>query len=353
MVIFLYGSDGYRIKENVDSVIDAYHKKHKNGVNFYRFDLDPVRGKSRQGGTADHAFQAGRTSNGSDDFDSAVKSVSFFDEIKLIVIKNIFSDKSRSQNIQFLIKYLGLDADKKTVLLFADNKSKKDLQKENKDLFNVLNNKNNLVKETEPLSGVKLSNWVRSKFKENGHDITPAVAGLLIDMVGNDSWTLASEIEKLCNYKTYSEHSDKFVDSDYAHITEKDVSLLVGHKEESSVFDLIDAVGNRDRAKAFEMTYRLINSGHDSHYLLSMFVYHFENLLSVSDFLEKNGSSSAQLVAAKCGLHPFVARKTMGQAGKFQKIDLLNKFSRLADLDIASKNGQVNLEDALYNFVIS
>ena len=309
MIIFLYGSDGYRIKENVDSVVDAYHKKHKNGVNFYRFDLDPDKV--------------------CDDFDSAVKSVSFFDDVKLIVVKNIFGSRTHSQSITPVIKDLGLDADKKTVLLFAENKSKKDLQKENKDLFGTLNSKNNLVKEVEPLSGVKLSNWVKNKFKDNEHDITPAVADLLIGTVGNDSWALVNEINKLSNYKIGGS------------ITEKDISLLVGRKEESSVFDLIDAVGNRDGAKAFETMYRLVNSGHDSHYLLSMFVYHFENLLSVSD-----GSTPKHL-------HPFVAKKATSQARKFSKEDLLSKFNHLAELDIASKNGTTNLEDSLYNFVIS
>src|SRR3989338_8779451 len=315
MLIFLYGSDGYRLKENVDIIVGSYQKKHKSGVNLYRFSIEDGRRY--------------------DELDSAPKSVSFFDEAKLIIVKNVFDNRTHSQTFPILIKELGISSDKNTVLLFVENKNKKELQKADKELFSVLDCKDNLVKEIEPLSGVKLSNWVKNKFKENGHDVSPAVASLLISIVGSDSWALANEISKLSNYNIY-----RSLDSGWR-ITEKDVNLLVSRKEDDSIFELTDAVGNQNRAKAFEMMYRLTNSGHDPHYLLSMLAYHFENLLSVSD-----GSTPKHL-------HPFVVRKAISQARKFSKEDLLSKFNHLAGLDISSKNGQVNLEDALYNFVIN
>jgi len=84
-----------------------------------------------------------------------------------------------------------------------------------------------------------------------------------------------------------------------------------------------------------------------------MLVYHFENLLSVSDFIKKGNSFSSQSIAKQCGLHPFVAGKAISQARKFSEGLLLKRFNYLAGLDIASKNGQVNLEDALYNFAVA
>ena len=197
----------------------------------------------------------------------------------------------------------------------------------------------NIVRNIENLGGFKLVSWVKNKFKENGHDVSSGVAGLLIDMIGNESWSLINEINKLSNYKKGGT------------ITEKDVNLLVGRKEYDSIFDLTDAVGNKNRARAFEIMYRLINTGNDAHYILSMFAYHFENLLLVCDLADKSFSSG--MIAKKYGMHPFVVRKAVNQAAKFQQSDLLAKFNYLAELDVASKSGQVNLEDALYNFVVS
>ena len=339
MIIFLYGSDGYRLKENVDAIADSYQKKHKSGVNLYRFN-----------------FASDRNYN---DLTSAVKSVSFFEEVKLVIVKNVFDNKIYSENIVVLIKDFNLDKIKDVVLVLVEDKIQKDLEKRNKDLFSLLNSKNNLVRNIGFLSGSKLSDWVKSKFKGKGHNVSSAVVGLLIDIVGNpapeqarcgtgDSWALANEIEKLSNYLTGKTCHDRS-----CLLTESDINLLVSRKENNSIFDLVDAVGNQNKARAFEMMYKLINSGHDPHYLLSMLVYHFENLLSVFDSIERGSPSSAQVIAKQCGLHPFVARKAVSQAGKFIKNDLLLKFNRLAGLDIASKNGQVNLEDALFGFVLS
>jgi len=328
MIIFLYGSDGYRIKENVDTIVSAYNKKYKSGMSHYRFDLE----------------------NGSnlDRLENAVKSVSFFDEAKLIIAKNPFSAGDDFLNkLSSLTNGLKVTTDKKTVLVFVENRTEKELKKTDKDLFAFLTAKPNMVKDINYLRGTKLSNWVKSKFKENGQDVSPAVARLLINLVGSDpaksgdrgvsSWALANEINKISNYSTTNRRLRM---ASHESITEEDVKLLISHKEDDSIFELTDAVGNQNKAKAFEMVYRLTNSGHDPHYLLSMLVYHFENLLSVSD-----GSTPKHL-------HPFVARKAASQARKFSKEELLSKFNHLAELDISSKNGQVNLEDALYNFVI-
>ncbi|HXK40808.1 MAG TPA: DNA polymerase III subunit delta [Candidatus Paceibacterota bacterium] len=320
MIVFLYGSDGYRLKENVDTIVDAYNKKHKSGMSHYRFDLE--------------------SGSDLDRLENAVKSISFFDEAKLIIVKNPFSAGNDFLNkLASLTGDLKVTADKTTVLVFVENRREKELQKTDKDLFAFLTAKPNLVRAINYLEGTKLSNWVRGKFKEEGHDVSPAVVRLLINVVGNpaladkggagDSWALANEISKLSNYKKRGT------------VTEKDVNLLVSRKEDDSIFDLVDAVGSQNKAKAFEMLYRLTNSGHDPHYLLVMLVYHFENLLSVSD-----GSTPKHL-------HPFVARKAAVQARKFSKEGLLSKFNHLAGLDISSKNGLTNLEDSLYNFVIS
>lgn len=321
MIIFLYGPDNYRLKENVDTIVSSHQKKHQSGLNLYRFDF-----------SSDRNF---------DDLANAVKSNSFFKETKLVIIKNIFCRKDHSDSLRVIIEELGLGNDKDIVLVFVEDQRPKELEKINKSMFSFLCLPKNLVRNIEYLNEPKLSAWVRSKFKENGQDVSLGTARLLADMVGNESWALANEIVKLSNYKSGGI------------ATEQDIHLLINHKENGNIFNLVDEVGNQNKAKAFETIYRLINSGHDGYYLLSMLFYHFENLLSVHDLLEKNNQASAQLVAAKCGLHPFVAKKAVNQAGKFRKEDLLSKLNHLAGLDIVSKNGSINLEDSLYSFTLN
>lgn len=331
MIIFLYGPDGYRLKENVDTIVGAYRKKNQNGLSYYRFDFDPaLAGKGGVGG-----------GNHFDDLANAVKNVSFFDEAKLIVVKNLFSaGNGLSDKIIRMMDEFETAADKRTVLVFIEDKGQKELQKTGKELFALLISKPNLVRNVEYLNGIKLRNWVVGEFKKYGHGVSINAAGLLVNFVGNESWALANEIEKLCNYSM-------------AVVTENDVNLLVVRKEDSTIFNLVDAVGGKNTAGAFETIFRLMHAGYDPHYILSMLVYHFENLLSVSDLLEKEGPLPSSLIAKKCGLHPFVAQKAVRQAGKFQKGELKARFGHLAGLDVASKDGRVNLEDALYVFMVS
>src|SRR3989344_6894387 len=104
--IFLYGSDGYRIKENVDTIVSAYNKKYKSGMSHYRFDLD---------GT-----------NKFDNFAGAVKSVSFFDEAKLVVVKNPFSAGGDFLNkFTSLTSDLKIITDKKNTLVFPYERKEK------------------------------------------------------------------------------------------------------------------------------------------------------------------------------------------------------------------------------------
>jgi DNA polymerase-3 subunit delta len=311
MIIFLYGIDNYRIRENINIIVDSYRKKYKSGLNLNNFDLDEF-----------------KTINDFNTLEMALKSNSFFDEARLIIIKNVFNNKILISKIIFFINEFQIVSNKKIILLFAEFKGTDDIKKINKELFNVLVSKDNLVKEIMPLSGSKLLSWVKNKFKENNCLISSSAVDYLVKIVGNDSWDLINEINKLCNYKIGGI------------INEKDIDLLIIKKADNNIFDLIDAIGNRNKAKAFELTYRILNSGFDPYYLLNMLVYHFENLLSAFEGV------------APRNLHPFVAKKVIFQARNFTKKDLLDKFNQLFNFDIASKDGKINLEDALYNFII-
>src|SRR3989344_4133969 len=99
MIIFLYGLDGYRLKQNSDIVLDNYRKKHPNGV-FFKFNLS----------------DAGEMVRAED----AVKSGSLFDEVKLIVLKNLFSKKADADRIGELIKARNLLKEKDIVLLVIE-----------------------------------------------------------------------------------------------------------------------------------------------------------------------------------------------------------------------------------------
>ncbi len=317
MVIFLYGPDGYRLKQNSDVVLDNYRKKHPGGI-FFKFDLS----------------DAGETAKAED----AVKSGSLFGGVKLIVLKNLFSKKADSDRIGELIQTQNLLKEKDVVLLVIENQEGKELTK-NRTLFNLLAGKDSVVRNVEYLEREKLAKWIKSEFALRKYSVEQDAIKELIVTAGNESWALANEIDKLCSFKTGGA------------IKKEDVALLGFKKIDLNMFDLIDAIAGKNKPKAYEILFKEIKNSRDPYYLLTMIVYGFRNLLAVKDLSDRGMSVDA--IVKKARLHPFVARKTYQSAGKFNLDELKNIYSHLLDLDTHSKEGTLNLTDSLFSFVLS
>jgi len=111
------------------------------------------------------------------------------------------------------------------------------------------------------------------------------------------------------------------------------------------------ALANKQKAKSFEILFKELSGGREPHYIFSMIVYQFRNLLAVKDLAERGLNLSA--IQQKLKLHPFVARKLVAASQKFSLPDLKAKYQMLCGLDIAFKEGRVDLTDSLYNFVLA
>lgn len=317
MIIFLYGPDNYRLKQETNSVVLKYKQKHPGGLNFFSINLnndDPAKLKE------------------------AVRTVSFFDDVKLILVSNSFADKKRAEAISEMTKEFDLINVKSPVMLFSENLEEKDLKTRNSKLFGILSGKDNLVRNFEVLEGRKFEDWVIKEFYDRGCNIFPAIARVLVQRIGSDTVRLISEIEKLSNFKLKGE------------IREEDLNLLVPADIEINIFNLLDAITSGNKAKAFELLYKELKTGRDPHYLLTMVVYQLRNSLIVKDLLSRKLTSSE--IAKKAKIHPFVVSKLSRSLNQpIQK--LKDDFNVFARIEILSKQGRVDVEDSLYNFVLN
>src|SRR5438045_2216019 len=105
MIIFLYGSDAYRLRRDKQDIIEKYKSKYQSGMSLVAVDLS--------GGA------------GMGDVYNAVKSVSFFNEHKLIAIDNAFLNKNTAQDLEKLFKeYKLAGLEGVTILIAAAQTSK-------------------------------------------------------------------------------------------------------------------------------------------------------------------------------------------------------------------------------------
>jgi len=357
MIIFLYGRDSYRLKHNLDKIIAEYRKKN-SGMGFSILDFGP----DAQGGAKQ---QLGKLND-------LIKTVSFFGEKRLIVLRSAFSV---GEEIAGLITNWELDADKERILVFTENSEEKELAKKDKKLFNLLSAKPNIAKSFEPLEGKQLENWVKKEIEASGGKIEPVALRKLISYTANPTgrdklsdptatWRLKQEIDKLVNYKSAGGNGpdsqsesrilDRYPDRDRAKdkvINVSDIESLVGPNVNLNIFEVIDAIAGKNRYRALTMLYNHLESGADPYYIFSMVIFQFRNLLRVKTLI-KDAVPYANIVK-KTGLNPYVVKKTYEQCKKFDPDELKRAFAMLAQTEVSAKSGIIDMAEGLYRFALS
>ncbi len=317
MIVFIYGSDSYRLRQAREDIISRYKAKYSSGINLFSLDLS--------------------VAENTESLETSLKTSSFFNEHKLIVCRNVFGNKQSAEDFLKLIKENKAEKATDITLVVAENLGEKELTTKHKELFKLLSDKDNVVKVIEPLSEARLTEWVKNEFKIRNCSIKEPAIKNLTDATGSDSWALTNEIEKLSAFKNGEE------------VTASDIAEMTSNETELSIFDLVDAIGSQNKPKALELLYRELKSGREPYYILTMIVYQFRNLLMVEG-LSSQGLAQTE-IAKKAGLHPFVVKKAMSCVSKFKPEDLKLKYKTLLDIDTNSKQGIVNLSDSLYKFV--
>jgi len=294
MIIFLYGQDTYRLKEKTREIIDHYRKTQKSGLNLKYFDSENL--------------EFG-------DFLAGLRSVSMFGEKKLLVLKNIASNKGFQEDFLKEIKKLAASED---VILFSQEGEAPE-----RAFFNSLK-KNAKCQEFRLLKGQQLRNWVGKKLGKQSID--KKALDRLIEMVGNNLWQMSNEIKKLSDYRSGRT------------IQLKDIELLVKPKIEADIFKTIDAIAAKNKKEALSLIHKHLERG-DSHlYLLAMISFQFRNLLTV-----KSG--------ARLKSHPYVIQKTMRQARHFSLDELKKIYRRIFQADLDIKTGKIDPDTALDLFI--
>jgi DNA polymerase-3 subunit delta len=190
------------------------------------------------------------------------------------------------------------------------------------------------VKRFDPPGAKALPRWVAERARKHGGEIEPQAAQQLAAVVGADLRLLDQEIAKLVTY-TNAERA----------ITAADVDAVVPYAQAAVVFDLVDALGQRDGRTAAQTLHRLLDAGEHPLGLLAMIVRQFRLLVQVKE-LKAEGASS-QGIAQVLKIHPFPARKLYNQATHFTAAQLETVYRHLLDTDVSIKSGEIEAEVAL------
>jgi len=170
MLIFLYGSDSYRLRKKLKEITGKYEQKH---LSCQYFDFDS---KSPEEFLKLKEF---------------VSHYSIFEEVKLGVLSDVFEGDFLENNEDEFIGLLKTNLKNKDLTLIISSK-KAPLKK-----FDFLLKEPVLFQEFNDLKGNDLVYFIKKEAAARDLKLTPAAIDFLADVFQGDSWALINELEKL------------------------------------------------------------------------------------------------------------------------------------------------------------
>lgn len=328
MIIFLYGADTYRSRQKLNEL----------KAKFVR-EVDPD-GSSLLTIEGENA--------GMEEINKAIASPSLFARRRMIVVEDIFSNKNKAlaEELAGYLKDRFSSDDQDNILVFLDPTDGAKMSKN--PLFAFLSSLK-LAQNFKSLSNTEASAWIKRQAKERNVNIKQQAAFRLTSLFGGDLWQLTNEVNKLANYKKGL--NPELVGGGGAVIEAEDVDLHCRGKIDENIFAFTDALSHRNKALALEFLEKELTAGVAEPYLLFMVLRQIKILIQVRDALDE-GLSSRQIIN-QLKLHPFVAQKSITQAGKFKLNSLKLIFDKLLALDQKLKTGQAELKSSFAMLIMS
>lgn len=184
----------------------------------------------------------------------------------------------------------------------------------------------------QPLDERGAIDLLRDLALERGTRIDGEAASTLVGALGSDRRALERELEKLALFAGAG-----------GQITLATVRELVPAADESTIFQLVDAIGARNARGAVRAWRNLLRAGDDPHRMLAMVARQFRLLILAG---ELGGRPPLQMAQA-LGVPPGVARGLAQTARTWPPGALDRVLGRLVDLDRESKTGGPEIEPAL------
>jgi DNA polymerase-3 subunit delta len=201
----------------------------------------------------------GKGSSG-DEIVGLCQTLPFMTERRLVVVKEV--DALKAADLDELQAYLQDPAPSTCLVMIASD------PRYDRRSFIAAVEARGAVTRFYPLLEREIASWIEKRVIALGLAIERDAVQYVWQTIGNDLQSLSSEIEK----------SVIFV-KDRKNITYEDVRMAVGDFREYTPFDLADALGRRDRQKAFLVLNRLLQEGEQPVGLLASIAWNFRRLM--------------------------------------------------------------------------
>jgi DNA polymerase-3 subunit delta len=269
------------------------------------------------------------------------ETIPFFTERKVVVVKNpIFLTGKKAKldfehNLDDFVRYIN-NPNPQTILIIIANYDSLDKRKK---AYKALK-KNASMFEAKPLDQHEVVHHIIKIFKKKNKEISKDLAKMIFNRVGNHFSLIYKEVQKIIIY----------MDKETV-VTEDMVSALVGKTFDQNVFDLVNAVLDKNIKKSLSIYYDLIQMNESPIKIMVILANQFRLIYQTKQLYLRGLSESN--IAKKLQVHPYAVKKAGERIRRYPEKDLLKILYQLSEIDLNVKRGKINQEFALEQFFLS
>jgi DNA polymerase-3 subunit delta len=191
----------------------------------------------------------------------------------------------------------------------------------------------------EPLPREALPRWIEQAAREKGHRLSPDVAELLAEIAGPELGYVADAVERLSLYVGPG-----------GPITEDAVAAVVTRVRQSSVWELMDAVGRRQTAAALSVLADAYDPRDGGLRLLGAVAWSVRQLVKFDAALRQG--ADPREAAQRAGMPPFKAQDAARTVRSVPPGTLPSWLRLLAETDLALKGSRRPAQAVLETMLI-
>ncbi len=252
-------------------------------------------------------------------FEELMRTENIFGGKYVIICENIFQEKEIAD---FCLENLKLCVNSSNIFVFWE---------ENLDsgAVKVFKKYAEKIEEFEflPLRDLKI--WLEKEAEKKKIIIPSVLKEDLIQHGSSNLWLISQELEK------------------YTLSSKKDFETAKKAKE-INIFHLTDALGERDRGRAWLLFQKALLSGMDPEEIFWKITWQIKNLL----LLKKLSLSSEEEIIETTRLHPYVVKKTLSASRNYSGEELTRYSSELIDLYHNARRGLADFDVGIEKFLI-
>jgi DNA polymerase-3 subunit delta len=269
-------------------------------------------------------------------------------------LKTLYGRGAKKEEFAALDRYFQSPNPQALLLFVADHLTLptdlRRMEREDKDRYDRIKEtlgEHCSIVELQKVEEADAARWVIGTAEERGVKCDPEAARELVDALAVDMMIIRSELEKLLLYVSAPVRENNLDATQFGHITLGDVETMVLAAKQRSLYELTDALSQRDRPRALSLLHGLLHAsdgGEDSaigH--LYMLARTYRQMLIIHEKNVRDSRAIWQVLWQGFRMPPFAADVLIQQARRYKSRREISRAMRLiARADVELRSGPVD-----------